>query len=910
MTLSSTKTNLLIIMMAVVLALGLLPGNNVQAAAIDGLTAQEKNSSYGFFLWLSENAPTDADKEDAKIAAQILKNNIESKYNSSVFNNGNISASTPSNVTYDMLLAQTSIGAENDATSLDALKESINFVSLGNEYRAGESLAPLKISSGLMAMAELDANYQPTNWGHPLVFNALENLAYYGTSARVINYDPYQGWYVNEKENFDSNNGGQTGHYKTLTDRKGVMKQTGFATKFYPNTSMNEKYYSQFFSNTNFYNVGNGFTPEEYLGYLMQYQCSVVGHQMEKTEGVAHTCTEDGTITYYTCKNCGKKFSDEAGKNEVTDIKDPAPGHSWNEEYTIDVEASCTKEGSKSIHCSVCKAVKPGSTTVIGKTDHKWDEGQITKPITLTNLEGEKLYTCQACTQTRTEHFTVNADHVEGWINALPVPVTLDDETTVTRIREIYNGLDSTEKAKVNSDILKKLDDAEQTIQAEKKLKEDRIAASQVAAMIADMNPDNKESVYAVKQAYDGLSDDQRSLLDLADVNKLTDAVSAIEEKERIDQEAAAQVTNLIETMDPTDRSSVEEAKAAFDALSAEQKNLISDSNKTALSDAYNAFITEDEKNRLNQEAANQVVDMIEDMDPNDRSSVEAAKAAYEALFDDQKILISPDIYNKLTEALDNLDAIEEKISQDKAAAARVTALIENMSLEERTSIDEAKAAYDALEDDQRKYISSENQQKLSNLVEQLQAIRDAEEKKRNDQEAADNVTSLIQNMEISNKDSVTAAKAAYDKLTDTQKKLLSNETVKQLENALKALEPKVGYEDPSSTKAPTKVKVKQDQTFTVKASKKTVKAKKLKKKAQKVSPITVKSAVGTISYKITGGKKKAKKALKIDAQTGKITIKKGTKKGTYKVKVTVSAAGNEDYKAGSRTVDVSVKVK
>jgi len=102
----------------------------------------------------------------------------------------------------------------------------------------------------------------------------------------------------------------------------------------------------------------------------------------------------------------------------------------------------------------------------------------------------------------------------------------------------------------------------------------------------------------------------------------------------------------------------------------------------------------------------------------------------------------------------------------------------------------------------------------------------------------------------------------------------------------------------------------KQSQSMTVKATKKTVKAKKLKKKKQVISPITVKNAQGTVSYKITGGNKKSKKALKINAKNGKITVKKKTKKGTYKVKVKVTAAGNKSYNAGSKTVTVEVVVK
>ena len=41
--------------------------------------------------------------------------------------------------------------------------------------------------------------------------------------------------------------------------------------------------------------------------------------------------------------------------------------HVWNEEYTVDQEATVTEEGTKSIHCSVCDAVKEGSEAVIPK---------------------------------------------------------------------------------------------------------------------------------------------------------------------------------------------------------------------------------------------------------------------------------------------------------------------------------------------------------------------------------------------------------------------------------------------------------------------------------------------------------------------------------------------------------------
>lgn len=99
-------------------------------------------------------------------------------------------------------------------------------------------------------------------------------------------------------------------------------------------------------------------------------------------------------------------------------------------------------------------------------------------------------------------------------------------------------------------------------------------------------------------------------------------------------------------------------------------------------------------------------------------------------------------------------------------------------------------------------------------------------------------------------------------------------------------------------------------QAMTVKAKAKTAKAKTLKKKAVVLSkPVTVKKAKGAVSYKNVSTQKAAKK-FKVNAKNGKITLAKGTKKGTYKVKIKVTAAGNKSYKPLSRTVTVKVRVK
>ena len=67
------------------------------------------------------------------------------------------------------------------------------------------------------------------------------------------------------------------------------------------------------------------------------------------------------------------------------------------------------------------------------------------------------------------------------------------------------------------------------------------------------------------------------------------------------------------------------------------------------------------------------------------------------------------------------------------------------------------------------------------------------------------------------------------------------------------------------------------------------------------------KNGQGKMTYTKASGNKK----IVINKTTGKVTVKKGLKKGTYKVKVKVKAAGNTNYKASAvKTVTFKVKVK
>ena len=94
--------------------------------------------------------------------------------------------------------------------------------------------------------------------------------------------------------------------------------------------------------------------------------------------------------------------------------------------------------------------------------------------------------------------------------------------------------------------------------------------------------------------------------------------------------------------------------------------------------------------------------------------------------------------------------------------------------------------------------------------------------------------------------------------------------------------------------------------TIKVKTTAKNYKYTTLKKKAQAFTMGATVNSKGTLTYKKLSGSS----AITVNSKTGKVTVKKGIKKGTYKAKIKVSAAAKGNYKAGSKTVTVTVKVK
>ena len=143
---------------------------------------------------------------------------------------------------------------------------------------------------------------------------------------------------------------------------------------------------------------GKYFSSEDFTKEIAEnsWVIDALGHKLTKTDAKAATCTEAGYNEYWTCKTCGKYFSDEKGENAIANLdawktgdgKINATDHSWG---------TWTKDDNDH-HKRVCA----NDASHVETRPHVWDGGIVTTEATCTEA-GVKTYTCADCKATKTE---------------------------------------------------------------------------------------------------------------------------------------------------------------------------------------------------------------------------------------------------------------------------------------------------------------------------------------------------------------------------------------------------------------------------------------------------------------------------------------------------------------------------
>ena len=188
---------------------------------------------------------------------------------------------------------------------------------------------------------------------------------------------------------------------------------------------------------------------------------------------------------------------------------------------------------------------------------------------------------------------------------------------------------------------------------------------------------------------------------------------------------------------------------------------------------AYVFAIANKNADELAVKTTEQLIDAIGTVTLESKAKIDAARAAYDALTDTQKALVTNLATLLTAEAkYEELKAAASQEDIDQAAAKGVDDLIDaigTVTLESETAITSARAAYDKLTDPQK------------NLITKLETLTAAEAKLTQlklDKAAAETVDKTINaigTVTLESESAITAARAAYDALTDPQKALVKN---------------------------------------------------------------------------------------------------------------------------------------
>ena len=190
--------------------------------------------------------------------------------------------------------------------------------------------------------------------------------------------------------------------------------------------------------------------------------------------------------------------------------------------------------------------------------------------------------------------------------------------------------------------------------------------------------------------------------------------------------------------------------------------------------------------------------------------AVPAVKAVYDEAVKAMENVITPKAeIDAITERLDKAMKDHELTENDQEVANTVIEKINGIgkvTLESKKAIEEARAAYNKLSENQKKLVN--NIEILTKAEAELKKLEEEAAQEEADQKAAKEVEEKInaigEKITLESKKAIEAARAAYEKLSEAQKKLVGNlETLTKAEAELKKLEEQQGQQGQQGQEKP-----------------------------------------------------------------------------------------------------------
>ena len=241
-------------------------------------------------------------------------------------------------------------------------------------------------------------------------------------------------------------------------------------------------------------------------------------------------------------------------------------------------------------------------------------------------------------------------------INAIgTVAFTEECDKKIKAARTAYDALTATQKALVTAAQLKVLTDAEEKYNDLKTIADVIELIDSIGEVT--LAPSCKAKIEEARKAYDALTEVQKALVTAVQLKVLTDAEEKYNELRTI-----ADVIELIDdigevTLAPSCKAKIDKARAAYDALTADQKTSVT--NYNALDEAekeYAKLLNEGGQEAVDQAAAKEVLDKIDAIGTVEATEeckvkINDAWMLYNALTDVQKALITAEQLKVLTDA-------------------------------------------------------------------------------------------------------------------------------------------------------------------------------------------------------------------------------------------------------------------
>ena len=336
-------------------------------------------------------------------------------------------------------------------------------------------------------------------------------------------------------------------------------------------------------------------------------------------------------------------------------------------------------------------------------------------------------------TQPSSNENDVKVMQINQLIEKLPEEITLKDETRINQIIGLYDSLPTKYRAEINN--YEKVLEAKTIVE---ELKKEQQTQSKVQNVIDEINKlpkvdeltyEDTDKVNSVKELYNALTEEEKA--QITNYNTLEELLTKLENFESVMKANAQNVINAI--------------------------NNLPDVNDITLSNKTNVENVRVSYNNLNSVEKSYVTNL----------------QTLEAL--EEKIV-----------ELEKIDAYKKE-AQTVIGLINALPILSNVTLDDKTKVDEARTAYNNLSKDAKTYVS--NIQKLENLESRITEIINAKSD-------ATNVTNQIialpnvEDADLDDKEKITAVRNAYNNLSDEAKTYVKNlDKLESLENKIYILE-------------------------------------------------------------------------------------------------------------------------